>query len=36
VTDRDFWLTIRRALKMIVQAIDQRYTVQEETKTGRR
>lgn len=26
--DRDFWLTVRRALIMIVSAIEKRYNIQ--------
>ena len=30
MTDREFWLIVRRALLMIVRAIEKRYTIADE------
>jgi hypothetical protein len=33
MSDRDFWLLIRRALMMIVSAIDKKFTIAKEKPT---
>ena len=30
MTDREFWLIVRRALLMLVRAIEKRYTIADE------